>query len=99
MNLLEEVKVKYNLLSEEAYVESRKLLKFLEGLTLMADRKWLENGREEVNIFLKKMNFDKTGLKIKSKLTPVLFPELSLLDYFKSFIKFGSYMIKSRFKN
>ncbi|MHA1440013.1 MAG: cobalamin-dependent protein [Promethearchaeota archaeon] len=99
VKMLEEIKVKYNLLSKETCEESLRLLSFLERLTMMVDKIWLKNGREEVNSFLRKMSFDKTGLKIKSKLTPVLFPELSLFHFLQSFIKFIGFSIKNKFKN
>ena len=96
---LNEIKLKYKIMSQEAYRESIKLLNFLENLTLRVDELWLKEGRENVNLFLKKLRFDKTGLKIKSNLTPILFPELKLLDLFKSGIKYSGYTIKNRFKN
>ena len=99
MKRLEEIKLKYNLFSNEAYQESIKLLNFLERLTFRVDKIWREKGRNEVNTLLKKMNFDETGLEIKSKLTRILFPELGLFDFLKNFIKFGNYTIKNKFKN
>ncbi len=99
VRLLDEIKVKNKLMNEDKYKESKSLLNFLENLTIKADEIWVRSGREEVNNFLKKLNFDKTGLKIKGKLTPVLFPEFSIFDLFKSFIKFSGYTIKKGFKN
>jgi len=99
IKLLEEIKFKYDLLTNEAYTESYQLLDFLERITIMADKIWQNKGREETNEFLKKMSFDKTGLNIKSKLTPVLFPEITKFEFFKSIIKFCSYTIQNRFKN
>ncbi|MGQ4872947.1 MAG: TIGR04190 family B12-binding domain/radical SAM domain protein [Promethearchaeia archaeon] len=95
----ENIKFLNNKISEEAYNESIRLLNFLERLIFIIDKIWKEKGRNEVNKFLKKMNFDKTGLKIKRKLTEILFPEIKLYEYYKNFIKFSAYSIKNKFKN
>ncbi|MHA1250058.1 MAG: cobalamin-dependent protein [Candidatus Helarchaeota archaeon] len=99
VKLLEEIKFKKGLMSKEAFDESYRLLTILERLTFHTDKIWKTYGRDATNNFLKKMNFDKTGLKIKSKLTPILFPELSKLELIKNLIKFSSYTIRNNFKN
>ncbi len=96
---LEKIKLKYNSLTPEEYYDYEKLLNFLENLTNTADKIWRTKGRKQTNEFMEKMCFDKTDLNIKSKLTPILFPELSISDYFKNFIKFSSYTLKNKFHN
>jgi len=98
VKLLEDIKYNYKLLSTEAYHESIQLLNFLERLTFAVDKIWLNKGREETNIFLERMNFDKTGLNVKSTLTQVLFPQLSLYDFYKNFIKFSAISLKNKLK-
>jgi B12-binding domain/radical SAM domain protein len=95
---LEQLKCKHGLLPKDAYDESLKLMDFLERITLVTDRLWINQGRENVNRFLKDMEYDMAGIETKAKLTPVLFPEMGLFELFKSGIKFMGYTIKKQFK-
>ncbi len=95
----EKLRFKYDIITEERFNENIRILIFLENLNKIVDNLWKKRGREGVNALLSKMRYDKTGLKIKSKFTPELFPEIKMTEFFKNFIKFSSYTLKSKFKN
>ncbi|MHA1294938.1 MAG: TIGR04190 family B12-binding domain/radical SAM domain protein, partial [Promethearchaeota archaeon] len=74
----EKIRFKSNIITEERFNENIRILNFLEHLNIRVDNIWREKGRQSVNDLLKRMRYDKTALKIKSKFTPELFPEIRL---------------------